>query len=462
MKHVRIEKDCLGKVEVPQNAYYGAETMRAVENFPISGQTPNPAYIKSFLYIKKAAACTHQKLKLLPDNYADAIVQSIDEMIEGKYADQFVVDPYQAGAGTSLHMNVNEIIANRANEILGAPVGSYKFINPHDQVNMSQSTNDVVPTAVRIMCLLLLPQLQKELHLLEKELLAKAQEWQTIIKSGRTHLQDALPLTLGQEFGAYANALTCDQERIKHAENNLLRLGIGGTAVGTGLNSPPGYQKRMIEELTSLTKVPFVSSKNLFESMQNTADFLELSSQLRILATTLIRIGNDLRLLGSGPKTGFAEITLPAVQPGSSIMPGKVNPSIVEMITMVSYQVIGFDQAILNATLAGQLELNVMLPLISFNLSTQIELLTNAMGIFTTKCIKGIVANRDRCEFWFEQSLGIGAILNTIIGYDKASEVVIYAKEKNISIGQATVAKGYLTPTQLKELFTKEKLTGTT
>ncbi|MBI4991095.1 aspartate ammonia-lyase [Candidatus Gottesmanbacteria bacterium] len=459
MKKTRLEKDILGTIKIPINAYYGAQTQRALDNFPISGLKSHQVYISSIAFIKKAAAITNNKLNLLNNRKAEAIITACDEILKGKFCDQFIVDIYQAGAGTSHNMNVNEIIANRANEILGAPLGSYKYIHPNDDVNMSQSTNDVIPTAIRISCLFLLPKLLKSLNDLAESFSKKSKEFSGIIKSGRTHLQDALPVTLGQEFEAYAKAISYDRQRIEKSAKNLLRIGIGGTAVGTGINTHPKYHLLMISELKKLTKLPLKSSGNLFESMQNTADFLDLSGSLCILSQTLIRIGNDLRLLSSGPRTGFAEVTLFAVQPGSSIMPGKVNPGVVEMLTMVCFQVIGFDQAILLASVSGQLELNVWLPLIAYNLLEQIRLLTNAVQVFEDKCVSKITANENMCRFWLERSLGIAAILNPYLGYEKVVQLVKEALNKNISIKELIKEKKFLNPKIMKKIFEIKNLT---
>ncbi len=433
--------------------YYGPETRKALDNFPISGLKPHPVYVSSIVYIKKAAAKVNNHLEILDGKKAQAIIKTCDEILAGKFADQFVVDPYQAGAGTSHNMNINEVIANRASEI------SRLSIHPNDHVNMSQSTNDVIPCTIRITCLMLLPELNLQLRKLKDSFSKKSKRFSQIIKSGRTHLQDALPITLGQEFAAYAKALMSDEKRINQAAVNLLKIGIGGTAVGTGINTHPDYHQLMLKELKNLTKLNLETSGNLIESMQNTADFLHLSSMLRILAQTLIRIGNDLRLLASGPKTGLAEINLPEVQKGSSIMPGKVNPSIVEMLTMVCFQVIGFDQAILQASMAGQLELNVMLPLIAFNLIEQIRLLTSAIAVFDEKCVKGITANAKMCQYWFTQSSGIAAILNPHLGYDKTEEVVKISLKTNRSIREIAVQKGYLTSKQANKIFFPASLT---
>lgn len=459
MEEVRIEHDTLGDVQVPKKAYYGAQTVRAIHNFPISGLKPNPSYVSATVTIKKAAAIVNHRLGSLDADKKQAIVKACNEILAGEFSDQFVVDPYQAGAGTSHNMNCNEVIANRANEILGAPLGSYRYIHPNDHVNMSQSTNDIIPTAIRLTVLTTTPILLKNLSALRQSFAKKAEAFMDIIKSGRTHMQDALPVTLGQEFSAYALALLNDQQRIEKAANNLLRLGIGGTGVGTGINAHKDYHLSMIAELAKLTGLPLQSNKNLFEAMQNMADQLEYSSSLRILAQTMVRIDNDLRLLSSGPRAGFAEIKLPEVQPGSSIMPGKINPSIIEMMTMVSYQVIAYDQAVLLGSQAGQLELNVMMPLIAHNLFEQIKLLTNAIDIFRTKCVEGIQADKEMCTFWFERSSGIAAILNRYLGYEKAAQVVKMALKQNITIKQVVLEQNYLPKETVEEIFRVENLT---
>lgn len=435
--------------------YYGHSTLKALSNFPISGLRPHREYVYSVVLIKKAAAFVNLKLSQLDRPKAVAIIKVCDEILSGKLSDQFVVDIYQAGAGTSHNMNVNEVIANRANEILHKS----DVIHPNDDVNMSQSTNDVIPASIRISCLISLPKLLKSLNNLTNSFSKKSKKFSQIIKSGRTHLQDALPVTLGQEFGAYRKAIANDWTRIEKSSKNLLKIGIGGTAVGTGINTHPRYQQLMISELSKLTKLPLKSSGNLFESAQNTSDFLELSGSLRILSTNLIRIGNDLRLMSSGPMTGLAEIKLPEVQAGSSIMPGKVNPSIVEMLTMVCFQVIGYDQAILLASQAGQLELNVMLPLIAYNLLEQIKLLTNSIEVFNTKCLQYIEANPQICKFWFERSLGIAAVLNPYLGYDKVAQLVKEALNKNISIKELIKEKKLLSPKIINKIFSINNLT---
>jgi fumarate hydratase class II len=363
----RIERDSLGDVHVPADALYGAQTQRATQNFQISGLKPRPAFIWSMGTIKRAAAQVNRELGLLDPERADAIIQAAQEVIDGKWNDQFVVDPIQAGAGTSHNMNTNEVIANRATQIMGGKLGEYR-VHPNDHVNMAQSTNDTIPTAIRLGALWRLDELLETLRELVGALNAKAAEFDDIVKSGRTHLQDAVPVRLGQEFGAYARAVERDLERIKAAAEGLRRLGIGGTAVGSGLNAHPEYHARMVKKLSELTALTLFESDNLFESMQSMADAVHFSASLRTLALTLIRIANDFRLLASGPSTGLDELHLPAVQPGSSIMPGKVNPVLAEMLDMAMFYVVGLDTTVAMASQAGQLELNVMMPMIAHSL----------------------------------------------------------------------------------------------
>jgi fumarate hydratase, class II len=459
MPKYRIEKDSLGEVKVLVNAYYGAQTQRAVENFPISGLLPYPEYVRSVVIIKKVAAIVNNKLNLLSDKKARVIIKACEEILSRKFVDQFIVDPYQAGAGTSHNMNVNEVVANRANEILGAPLGSYKFIHPNDDVNMSQSTNDVIPAAMRISVLLMQPQLLKTVNELINTLNIKSKEFNHIVKAGRTHLQDALPVTLGQEFAAFRDMLTDERQRLTFATENLLKIGIGGTAVGTGINTNPNFHLLMITQLKNQTKLSLISCGNLFVPTQSANDFLAFSGVLRNLAVTLIKIGKDLRVLSSGPRTGLSEIHLPAVQPGSSIMPGKVNPSVTEMLIMVCFQVIGLDQSISIACQQAELELQVMTPLIIHNILTQIKLLTKGIDIFTQKCIRGTVADEEMCKFWLSRSVGSAAVLNPIIGYDKTAALVKESLDKNIPLKELAVKNKYLSKNQADKLFSLIVLT---
>ncbi len=436
----RIEYDSLGEVFVPSNALYGAQTQRAIENFPISGLKPRQAFIWSMGMIKRAAAEVNKDLGLLDTEKANAIIQAAQEVIDGKWNDQFVVDPFQAGAGTSHHMNVNEVIANRATQLLGGKLGEY-LVHPNDHVNMAQSTNDVIPTAIRLGCLWRLDELLTALKNLSGALTTKASEFDDIVKSGRTHLQDAVPIRLGQEFGAYAKAIERDAERIQYAAEGLSRLGIGGTAVGSGLNAHPDYHRQMASKLSELTTLKLIESDNLFESMQSMADATAFSASLRTLALTLIRIANDFRLLSSGPTTGLDEIRLPAVQPGSSIMPGKVNPVMAEMLDMAMFQVIGCDVTIALASQAGQLELNVMMPVIAYNLFEMMQITIGAVQAFTDRAVRGITANRAKAEGWLAQNPIMVTALNPLIGYSQGAELVKEAASRNMTIHDIAIEK---------------------
>ncbi|MBK8784694.1 MAG: aspartate ammonia-lyase [Anaerolineales bacterium] len=436
----RVERDSLGDVFVSSNALYGAQTQRAIENFPISGLKPRLAFIWSMGVIKRAAAEVNKDLGLIDLEKANAIIQAAQEVIDGKWNEQFVVDPFQAGAGTSHHMNINEVIANRATQLLGGKLGEYR-VHPNDHVNMAQSTNDVIPTAIRLGCLWRLDELLNTLKNLSDALIAKAVEFDDIVKSGRTHLQDAVPIRLGQEFGAYAKAIERDAERIQYAAEGLSRLGIGGTAVGSGLNAHPDYHRQMVRKLSELTTLKLRESDNLFESMQSMADATAFSASLRTLALTLIRIANDFRLLSSGPTTGLDEIRLPAVQPGSSIMPGKVNPVMAEMLDMAMFQVIGCDVTIALATQAGQLELNVMMPVIAHNLFEMMQITIGAVQAFTDQAVRGITANRVKAEGWLAQNPIVVTALNPLIGYSQGAELVKEAAARNMTIHDLAVEK---------------------
>jgi len=455
----RIEKDFLGEKKIPADAYYGVQTSRAVENFPISGMRAYPVFIRAMAYIKKAAATANAKAGRLPKNKARAIERAADEVIAGRFDDQFVVDVYQAGAGTSFHMNMNEVIANRAEEILGGKKGRYLKVHPNDHVNLGQSTNDVFPTAMRLAALMLLGDLIPALKNLQRAFEVKSRQFKNIVKSGRTHLQDATPVTLGQELSGYAQAIRHSREFIEKSADMLNDLGIGGSAVGTGVMTHRGYSTevvRILRMLTGLKKLRL--SKNLFEAMQSNAPLSAVSSALKVLALELIRIANDLRLLSSGPRTGLGEIKLPAVQPGSSIMPGKVNPVICEMVNMVCFQVLGNDLTVATAVQAGQLELNVMMPVISHNLLHSIMILTNAAGVLTEKCVKGIKPNRKTCRKFAEASVGMATLLRPILGYHKAAELALESQATGKLIGELAVEKGLLTPGQYNKLLKAESL----
>ena len=419
----RLERDSLGTKRVPSSAYYGIQTLRAVENFPISGLRLPAEMVRAYALIKQAAAQANASLGHLKRREAAAIRRACEEILRGRFHDQFVVDVYQAGAGTSFNMNANEVIANRANELLGARRGSYRPLQPNDHVNMAQSTNDTFPTAMRLACLMALPPLEGAMEQLEESLRRKARRFDRIVKAGRTHLQDAVPVRLGREFGAYALALRTSREHVQQTARALGELNLGATAVGTGMNASSRYRALAIRALCSRTRLPLRAARDLMERTQSLGDFSRLSGSLRAYALELIRIANDLRLMNSGPNTGFGEIDLPAVQPGSSIMPGKVNPSMPEMVDMVGFQVLGHDATVAYATQAGQLELNVMMPVVAYNTLQSMHLLANASRVFAARCVDGIVAHADRCEALAHRSLALITALAPQIGYLNAAKI---------------------------------------
>lgn len=437
---LRIEHDTLGDVNVPAEVLFGAQTQRAVNNFPISGLRPWRAFIWSMAVIKRAAAMVNRDLGLLDNEIAAAMITASQEVIDGKWDDQFVVDPFQAGAGTSHNMNMNEVIANRATLLLGGKLGQY-LVNPNDHVNMSQSTNDTIPTAIRLGCLWRLGELLKAVDEFSSALDQKAQEFDDIVKSGRTHLQDAVPIRLGQEFSGYATAIQRDAERIRQAAEGLRRLGIGGTATGTGLNAHPEYHSRMISCLSQLTELTLYSSNNLFESMQSMADAASFSASMRTLAITCTRIANDFRLLASGPSTGLDELHLPPVQPGSSIMPGKVNPVMAEMLNMAMFHIQGCDLTVALASQAGQLELNVMMPIIAHNLFEMMQVMIGSVTAFTQKCVLNLQANKTKAEGWLARNAIIATALNPLIGYSASALLVKEALQRNITIREVALEK---------------------
>ena len=455
----RIERDSLGERELPANVYYGIQTARAIENFPISGWKPYPSLVTATIQIKKAAARANSALGSLDARIATAIEAATDEVLTGKLRDQFVVDPFQAGAGTSHNMNANEVLANRAIELLGGERGDYSIVHPNDHVNMAQSTNDVFPTAMRLAALEEVSELIITLDLLAGALQTKSTAFDQIVKSGRTHLQDAVPIRLGQEFGGYATAIRKNAGRIARAAEELKEIGLGGTAAGTGLNAAAGYRKRVVEELSRVTNQTLRATEDYFEAMQSMSPFVALSSSVRTLATDVIRIANDLRLLSSGPNTGLAEVNLPAVQPGSSIMPGKVNPVIAEMTDMVCFQVMGNDLVIATAAQAGQLELNVMMPVISFNLSMSLTILTNALTVLRERCVDGITANEERCRWYVEHSVSLVTALNPRVGYARAAEIAKRAIAKGKTIRETIEEEGLLTPEELAEALNTYAMT---
>lgn len=436
----RTESDSLGEVLVPAEALYGAQTMRAAMNFRVSGLRAWRAFIWGQATIKRAAAEVNQNLGLLDAERAMAIAEAAEEVRSGKWDDQFIVDPFQAGAGTSHNMNANEVIANRATLLLGGALGEYR-VHPNDHVNMSQSTNDTIPTAIRMGCLWRLDELLQAVDDLSSALAERAETFDDVLKSGRTHLQDAVPVRLGQEFGAYAIAVARDSQRIRRAAEGMRRLGIGGTATGTGLNAHPEYHLRMVTRLNELSGLELTRSDNLFESMQSMADMVDFSASLRTLALTLVRVANDIRLLASGPATGLNEIHLPAVQPGSSIMPGKVNPVMAEMLDMAMFHVIGGDTTVSLAAQAGQLELNVMMPVIAHNLFEMMQVMIGSIRSFTEKCVRGIEANREQAAAWLEKNAIVVTALNPLIGYAAGADLVKEALAHGESVRQVALKR---------------------
>jgi len=457
-KH-RTESDTLGEVQVPEAAYWGAQTQRAVENFPVSGLRAHPALIKAHVMVKLAAARANRDVGKLDASLADAIEAACKDVLAGRLADQWVVDAFQAGAGTSFNMNTNEVLANRANHLLGRPLGSYKPVHPNDHVNMSQSTNDTFPTAMQLAAILLGTQLVEIVEELADAFAAKGQEFDSIIKSGRTHLQDAVPIRMGQEFMAWSLAIHRGAERLSAAIDECRELPLGGSAIGTGFNTHPDYAAKAIEHLGELSGEELGPPADLRAAMQSMAPMGATSAALRGLALELIRISGDLRLLASGPRTGLAEITLPAVQPGSSIMPGKVNPSMAECLSMVAMQVVGCDAAVALAVQAGQLELNVMMPLIAFNVLFSMEILKNFLPIFTARCVRGIAADADRCRRYFESSVGLATLLNEHIGYAKAAEIAKESVKTGKTLRELILVKGLMTAADLDAALDPKSVT---
>ena len=454
----RIEKDILGKVKIPNSSYYGIFTQRAKENFPISNLKIEPEMNKSIIEIKIVAARANAELRILDKKIAFAIIKAGEKILKNysDYEEQFILDVFQAGAGTPWHMNVNEAIANVALELSGKKKGIYKFIDPHDQVNKGQSTNDVIPTAIRIASLKLVNKLIVEIKELIKGFKTKGKEFRNFAKAGRTHLQDAVPITLGMEFNAWASDLEKRLKTISNARNNLCQLNIGGTAIGTGFNTYPRFAKLTIKYLRKITHLPLVSARNKIEETQFMSDFLDLSESLRTLATDLNKIANDMRLISSGPMTGLREITLPKVESGSSIMPYKFNPSMAEMLNMVCFQVMGNDETIQQATEAGQLELNVFTPIIAHNLLQSIKILTNGIREFNNRCVKGIKANKKVLQDYFEKTPAAGTILNKLIGYERTAEVIKEAMQKNKSVKELVIEKNILSKKEADKFFSRK------
>lgn len=454
----RKERDYLGEVEVPAEAYYGVQTQRAVFNYPISGLRVHPFMVRAAGCIKKATAQTNAAAGRLPERVAEAIVLAAEDVIAWKLLNQFVVDAFQSGAGVSFHMNTNEVIANRAIEVLGGRRGDYKLVHPNDHVNLGQSTNDVVPTAMRLATLMLLRETEPAFRNAVAALREKSKEFDRVVKSGRTHMMDAVPMTLGQEFGGYASAMERATHAVLDAAGHLRGLGIGASAVGTGINTFAGYREEVVRRLREITGLDLHPAPDLFEATQSMAPFALFSGTMKALAIECIRIGNDFRLLNSGPVTGLAEIRLPALQPGSSIMPGKVNPVMPEMLAMVGFQVVGNDAAITLAAQAGQLELNVMMPAIAHNTLQSLTILKNALTVFTEKCVRGITADPDRCRRFAETTPSLATALDTVVGYQKASEIVKKSLETGKTIREVTVELGYLSAEEAARILAPESM----
>ncbi|WP_238588116.1 aspartate ammonia-lyase [Gemmatimonas phototrophica] len=456
----RLESDPLGTLEVPADALYGIQTVRALHNFPISGLRPLEPFVVAQVWIKQAAARTHRATGRLDAQRATAIITAADEVLAGHHRDQFVVDPYQAGAGTSHNMNVNEVLANRANELLGAARGQYAPVHPNDHVNMAQSTNDTIPTNIRLAVLRQLPALLRAVQELSEALQDRGRAFDGIVKAGRTHLQDAMPIRLGQEFTAYAGTLERCRRRVAEAADYLNDLGIGGSAVGTGVTVEPQYPALMVQHLREISGIPTLRvGEDRIQLMQSMGDAAAFSGALRGLAIDLSKVASDLRLMVSGPRTGLDEISLPAVQPGSSIMPGKINPSIPEMVNQVCFQVIGCDTTVTMAAEHGQLELNVMMPVIAHNVLLSMQLLTNAMDVLTQKCITGIQANPAMCAYWVERSAALATALMPQIGYAAAAELSKRSVREGVLIRDLVKREAILPLDQVDRVLDLRRLT---
>ena len=455
----RVEKDSIGAKDVPENVYYGVQSLRAAENFHITGLTMHPEFINSLAYIKKAAAITNCEAGLLDKKIAAAIVKACDEIIDGRLHDYFIVDPIQGGAGTSMNMNANEVIANRAIDILGGTKGDYSLVHPNDHVNYSQSTNDVIPTAGKMTALRLLKNLKAELFKLHEALIAKAKEFDHVIKMGRTQMQDAVPIRLGQEFQAYADAIMRDVRRMDKAMDEMRSLNMGGTAVGTGINADELYLKRIVPNLSEISDMEFVQAFDLIDATQNLDPFVSVSGAVKACAVTLSKMANDLRLMSSGPRAGFGEINLPAKQNGSTIMPGKVNPDIPEVVNQVAFYVIGNDMTITMAAEGGQLELNAFEPIIFYCLFQSIDTLAYAVQTFVDNCITGITANEERCRYLVESSVGVITAISPHVGYQKAADIAKKALRTGESIRSLILKEGLLTEQELDEILDPIQMT---
>jgi aspartate ammonia-lyase len=459
MTDTRREKDPLGTLDVPVDALYGVQTLRAKQNFPISGLRPLDAFVTAQVQIKKAAAQTHKETGRLDAKLADAIIQAADEVLAGQHREHFIVDPYQAGAGTSHNMNANEVLANRANEILGGKRGEYSPVHPNDHVNMAQSTNDTIPTNIRLACLAELGAFNASFEALRDALAAKGKQFDGVVKAGRTHLQDAMPIRLGQEFTAYAGSMTRGLKRVNQAADFLRDLGIGGSAVGTGVTVEKEYPALMNKYLKQITGLDLRIGEDRIQLMQSMGDVAGFSAQIRVLAIDLSKIASDLRLMVMGPRTGIDEIHLPAVQPGSSIMPGKVNPSIPEMVNQVCFQVMGLDTTVAISAEHGQLELNVMMPVIAHNVLLAMRILGNAARVLAERCVSGIEANEEMCSYWVERSAALATALAPQIGYAKAAEISKKSVKEGVLIRDMVKRDGILPEDEVDEVLDLRKMT---
>lgn len=460
MMRTRTEADSVGVMEVPAEAYYGVQALRAKENFPITHQQLHPEFIKSIAKLKKAAAITNRDAGLLPLNIASAIMKACDELIAGKYTDSFIVDAIQGGAGTSANMNANEVIANRAIEILGGTKGDYSIVHPNDHVNMAQSTNDIIPSAGKLTAITLLTGAIKELERLYEALMDKAEEFDSVLKMGRTQLQDAVPMRLGQSFHAYASVLHRDILRLEDAIHTLEMLNMGGTAIGSSINVSPLYLKNICKNLNKITKGNCYLADDLFDATQNLDGFVSVSGVLKTCAVNLSKMCNDLRLLSSGPKTGIGEINLPARQNGSSIMPGKINPVIPEVVSQVAFNIIGHDYTITMAAEAGQLELNAFEPVIFYTLFESIETLGHAAQTLKDNCILGITANKKHCKDLVNASAGIATALCPSIGYTASAALAKKSLKMNVPVRELAIKEGYVTEEEADRLLDPYTMTG--
>jgi aspartate ammonia-lyase len=459
MTTTRLERDPLGEKPVPSDALYGIQTLRAAENFPVSGLRALPAFVNAVVWIKRSAALTHKETGRLEARLADAVVKAADEILGGQHRDQFIVDVYQAGAGTSHNMNVNEVLANRANELLGAARGVYAPVHPNDHVNMAQSTNDVIPTAMRLAVLATLPSTLAALDVLATSFLAKGTEFDDVIKSGRTHLQDATPIRLGQEFTAYGHTNHRHRQKLAEAADWLREMNIGGTAVGTGINAEREYPGLMVKYLRQVSGLELREGQDRIQLMQSMGDIATMSGAFRAYVLDLNKIANDIRLLASGPRTGLAEILLPAVQPGSSIMPGKVNPSIAEMVNQVCFQALGLDTTVAMAAEAGQLELNVMMPVITHNIVFGLIIVGNASRIFAERCVDGIEADEKQCAYWLERSPALVTALAPRIGYAESAKLAKEALATGLTVKELVMKKQLLKGADLEEVLNLRAMT---